>query len=243
MDLPGTSTGQRRGLPAVTSVSQRLASSSPEFSEEPQLVEGRVAPGVMEHGDASKVWCPSPWGQLCNDLPINGHSGKSGKREVDVNVMRATGNTSLLPTAAPSPSVSSVASFRESGFQVLLEKDIHLDSFGQHMLFSDLKTCKRLCKNRGYGAFVISNGRVFFKQQPAQQCQEYLVDQQGCTAYINASHNISISQRHRLGKDFPTATHSEREIPYQKDGAGATTSIVHCPVFVAQDSSSRCNCQ
>jgi len=233
VDLPGTSTGQNRRLSAAGSASQRLAAaSSREFSEEPTLIE-RHLESTTEDG---KVWCPSPWRQLCNDVTAEGC-----KQELDVHVIRSTGTTSLVPTAAPTPSVSSASSFRESGFQVLLGKDIHLDSFGQHMLFSDLKACKKLCKNRGYGAFVISGDRVFFKQQSVQQCQEYLVDRQGCTAYLNATaaHKIGMGERHRSGKeDLPTQPMGE--VPYQKDGAVSNTSIVHCPIFVTRD---RCSCQ
>jgi len=237
VDLPGTSTGQSQRL-SREAVSQRLVGSSRECTEEPPiLIERHLATHTAENDVADKVWCPSPWGQLCTDL-----NGQGGKQAVDVNVVRdhgeyergggisSIGTTSLAPTAPATPSVSSASSFRESGFQVLLGKDIHLDSFGQHMLFSDLKACKRLCKNRGYGAFVISGGRVFFKQQSVQQCQEYLVDRKGCTAYLNATANIGIRERHRSGKeDLPKQT--EGEVPYQKDGTVSNTGVVHCPIF------------
>lgn len=230
-EYKSTSTGQRRGLPAVASVAERRASSLPQFSEEQHSHD---APPVLENKNAPKVWCPS-FGQLCNDI-----NSESGKRDIQVQEVNSTSGASMswLPTAAPSPD-SSVASFRESGFQVLLGKDIHLDSFGQHMLFSDLKSCKRLCKSRGYGAFVISGGRVFFKQQPAEECQEYLVNRQGCTAYLNAT-NSRIGEMYKSGKKEPMQV--EGEVQNHKDASSLNTAIVQCPVFLTRDAW-RCNCQ
>jgi len=73
-----------------------------------------------------------------------------------------------------------------AGFEEMPGKDIRLDSLGHQMLVSDLRACKRLCRFRGYGAFVVYNGRAFFKHQPAKQCLEFLVDHQGCTVYLDA---------------------------------------------------------
>jgi len=73
-----------------------------------------------------------------------------------------------------------------AGFEEMPGKDIRLDSLGHQMLASDLRACKRLCRFRGYGAFVVCNGRAFFKHQPAKQCLEFLVDHQGCTVYLDA---------------------------------------------------------
>lgn len=76
-----------------------------------------------------------------------------------------------------------------AGFEEMPDKDIKLDSLGHQMNVADLldlRACKRLCRFRGYGAFVVYDGRAFFKHQSAKQCLEFLVDLQGCTVYLDA---------------------------------------------------------
>jgi len=75
--------------------------------------------------------------------------------------------------------------YDSDGFEVMMGKNVGLDSSGHQMLVSNIQECKRLCRFRGYGAFVISGGRAFFKKQDVTQCLERLVDQPGCTVYLD----------------------------------------------------------
>jgi len=58
----------------------------------------------------------------------------------------------------------------------------------------DILSCLQVCEERGFGAFSVQKGTVFFKSQSAQECYSALEDADSGTLYLYQDRNVTRAQ-------------------------------------------------
>jgi len=143
---------------------------------------------------------------------------------------------SAQPQAAEAPPEAEPAALQAKaqtdgeGFDVLKGHDTLPGKSAYQMPSWDLAACKRLCRQRGYGGFVVTKGKAHFRQATAEQCRAGLVRNPASTTYIAARPPPRpVRQRSRpapgasmgvQGSAAPTTTESVPRIAQQPNRQG-----------------------
>jgi len=80
----------------------------------------------------------------------------------------------------------------EDGFVRCIGKNTLPGQDAYKMVALDINECKRMCREglpsgEICGAFVVQDGRAYFRSKPVSQCREHLVNDPLCTTYLNSS--------------------------------------------------------
>mmetsp|Transcript_91281 Transcript_91281/g.242463 ORF Transcript_91281/g.242463 Transcript_91281/m.242463 type:complete len:375 (-) Transcript_91281:67-1191(-) len=89
-------------------------------------------------------------------------------------------SSSSTPTSAP----------EDADFEEHPSKDAFHGEDAERMPADDLAACKRHCRERGHGAFVVWRGTAYFRSRPAADCTAALRDSAECTAYVDRAPEV-----------------------------------------------------
>mmetsp|Transcript_5716 Transcript_5716/g.17680 ORF Transcript_5716/g.17680 Transcript_5716/m.17680 type:complete len:1069 (+) Transcript_5716:62-3268(+) len=150
-----------------------------------QDLDGNGLPDVL--GDASSGPNPVPTTELGIDTTGD------GRVDTYIKVRDSDGNgiPDALEQAPAAPEIINA----DDGFTVLLGSDVFPGSNAETLEASDLAECKRLCRERGYGAFVVYNKQAFFRRETPAQCLAAATACLGSTVFINTGEKVkSVSE-------------------------------------------------
>jgi len=100
-------------------------------------------------------------------------------------------NTSTVDSAV-------FAGIDSDGFEVWPGKVTFIGCDVHVMSAVDIAACKRLCMERHYGAFVVSDQKAYFRWESAEKCREYLVGDPRSITYISPGAARPIPKMHVL---------------------------------------------
>eukprot|EP00928_Gymnodinium_smaydae_P072988 TRINITY_DN56261_c0_g1_i1.p1 TRINITY_DN56261_c0_g1~~TRINITY_DN56261_c0_g1_i1.p1 ORF type:complete len:583 (-),score=107.58 TRINITY_DN56261_c0_g1_i1:74-1822(-) len=92
------------------------------------------------------------------------------------------------------------------GFEAVAARDAFPGSNAYRMKASSLESCKQLCLERGFGAFVVYQGYAYFRSQSAKLCREHLVEAPESAIYLShASEALAMAAEASGSRAAPTA--------------------------------------
>lgn len=97
------------------------------------------------------------------------------------------GSPSFAPASEKGPGAAPHLYGEElDGFRILLNRDAAPGMEAAFFMGAvDLASCKKVCREHGYGAFVVYKGQAFFRREAAGHCLAGLVERPGCTAFVD----------------------------------------------------------
>lgn len=72
----------------------------------------------------------------------------------------------------------------EAGFDTAVGRDCFPGEDAHAMSAADLAACRRVCVQRGFGAFTVFHGQAYFRAQPPAACAGALEEAEGATCYV-----------------------------------------------------------
>lgn len=114
------------------------------------------------------------------------------------------------------------APYEEAGFTVYGGMDAFAHKNVHTMAATDLDACRKLCQDRGYGAFVVWNGQAFFRGEPARMIKDNMKRAGGTTLHMNLEAEQQRKARLKAeGREDPVAPKkkppAERPSPRQQE--------------------------
>lgn len=77
------------------------------------------------------------------------------------------------------------APYEEAGFIVYGGQDAFANKNAYQMPAMDLEACKKVCRDRAFGAFTVWNGQAYFRGEKAGEIKDNLKRAAGTTLYVN----------------------------------------------------------
>lgn len=191
----------------------------------PDAVQQAIAPARSGPTAASGIDVPGE--RQVHKVATCDNLNRTGIPEVDQTFVDT--RSVIATDTRNSSELHSIPISEADGFQMFVGRDTFPGSDAHSMDASNLAACKRHCRQRGFGAFVVYNNTAHFRQQSPEECRAKLSESLGSTVFVNVGNN-----------DIPPPFHGSDEItPAGKEtfDAAEHSSASRVSCILGQDTS------